>query len=189
MSQNIKNISLIISVFFALLLLNNQCHNVAVDNKKPVDQKRINKEINILNSDNTKKQIAVSAREKRLSNDSLNLVSQINYLKKAYLNALKKSPDTCKSYINTVYVECNKNDSIGAIISIRKDSTINDLSAEIFNFKKIDEKKDSIIFIKSDSIKIVKSLIKHSAKKWFKIGFITGSAITETANILLIKTK
>lgn len=139
----------------AFLLMPYSCE----DNNKPKPviniQTIINDELLKLDIKNAKKDSAINARNIQMRKDSVNLVIQVTKYKNAYYKAIKTAPDTCKSYIDTIYKECNKVDSIRLKYSLKQDSTIKDLTAQKENLKIAVTKKDLIIGIKNDSLNLM----------------------------------
>jgi len=142
-----------VGLFIAFMVMPYSCEN------KPVPtiniQDTLNKEIKNLKKDNDKIDTNLVKRFKQMRLDSINLVAQVSKYKTAYYRAIKTAPDTCKSYIDTVYEECNKVDSMRVKYSLKQDSTIKDLTKQKKNLELMVTKKDLIIGIKSDSISTV----------------------------------
>lgn len=173
-------------LFIAFMVLPYSCED------KPVSklniQDTLNKEIKTLEKENDKIDTNLVKRVKQMRLDSINLVAQVSKFKIAYYKAIKTAPDTCKSYIDTIYAECTKVDSARVKYSLKQDSTIKDLTKEKNNLELIVDKKDLIIGIKTDSINTMvydnKKLKQTNNKKeiasWFKFsggmigGFLVG---------------
>jgi len=134
---------------------------------------RLQNENNLIDSITTKR-----IRQMRL--DSVNLVAAANILKAKYYKAIKTAPDTCRSYIDTVYLESQKLDSLNKRQIAKKDSTIKDLQKRADNSDLSLFKTNQIIDIKNDSIRILTVLYKDYRRKfrWAKgIGWVkTGAA-------------
>lgn len=163
----------IIAVF---LFMPYSCEN------KPVPtiniQDTLNKEIKNLKNENNKIDTNLIKRFKQMHLDSINLVAQVSKYKIAYYKAIKTAPDTCKTYIKTIYEECNKVDSNRVKYSLKQDSTIKDLTKQKNNLELTVTKKDLIIGIKSDSIATM--LIKNKKETflgWLKTAFSFGGGV------------
>lgn len=134
---------------------------------------RLQNENNLIDSITTKR-----IRQMRL--DSVNLVAAANILKAKYYKAIKAAPDTCRSYIDTVYLESQKLDSLNKRQIAKKDSTIKDLIKRADNSDLSLFKTNQIIDVKNDSIRILTVLYKDYRRKfrWAKgIGWVkTGAA-------------
>ncbi len=177
-------------VGFALFLFLPKCTSEVQYKPKPVIniQTIINDELLKLDIKNAKKDSAINARNIQMRKDSINLIAQVTKYKNAYYKAIKIAPDTCKTYINTIYQDCNKVDSIHAVYALKQDSTIKDQEQQKQNLKMQVAKKDLIIGVKNDSLNIMKfnneQLNKTNNKKelasWFKLsggllfGFVAG---------------
>lgn len=176
-------ITVILTVVICVVYFLN-CHGERVEVKTlPINQNKLNKDIKTLKGVNTQIDSSVVLRERKMRLDSVNLVKQLTKYKLAYLKAIKTAPDTCKTYINIIYKECEKVDSSRVNYSLKQDSTIKDLKKVNNNLKLIEQKKDSIIIAKSDSISILKQVGKRKFKNGFKLGFATGAILIETANL------
>lgn len=167
----------------------NKCGSKSTEPIIKVNQKEVNDRIEKLQYENVLKDSSIAIRERKNRIDSVKITSAMLRYKKAYQNAIKQAPDTCKSYIDTIYAECNKVDSMRVNYSLKQDSTIKDLKVKNKNLEQIVIKKDTIINTKNDSIKIVKALLKPRFWKGFKAGFATGAVLIQGANtsIKLIK--
>lgn len=126
---------------------------------------RLENENNLIDSINAK-------RNRRSRIDSINHIAALNTLNRKYLSAIKAAPDTCKSYIDTVYKESLKLDSVNKQTIARKDSTIHDLQKRADNSDLALFKTNQIIDVKNDSLAIMNKLyIKYRRKfRWAKIG-------------------
>ena len=138
------------------------------------NEKIINEELFQMNKINAEKDSVINSRTIEMRKDSVNLVKQVNKYKTAYLNAIKTAPDTCKTYINTIYSNCNNVDSIRNIYALKQDSIIKDQEQQKQNYKLQLVKKDLIIGIKNDSLNTMlynnEQLQRKIVYGWFKTG-------------------
>jgi hypothetical protein len=119
-------------------------------------------------------------RHKRLIQDSINMKLAYNRLRAKYLNALKTLPDTCKSYIDTIYKEALVVDSTDKVMIARLDSTNQDLFVKVLLYKSITHNDTLRISNLSDSLK---TEFKRGLRKGRKQGVIVGAAAIECINI------
>jgi len=177
----IKPILFGLAIIFFLAFFFSTCESWTSEDPAPVtkiDQKKLYKEIDSLQEENKQIDSSTFYINKRLKSDSANLAIQMIRYKNKYLKALSIVPDTLKIYIKEMDAECSRKDSIFATSSARKDSIISEKTKQNENLNSISSKKDSINAVKSDSIALLRKLIKRKYWRGFSDGVIVGSVGT-----------
>lgn len=135
----------------------------------------------ILSNDIIKSVSVISSRAKRLKQDSIDMAKAYQKLKSKYHNAIRQAPDTCKSWIDTIYSDALILDFTDNITIKRQDSTIKDYEVQTKKLTEITHNDTLWInHLQNDSIpKIYKSRFWKGYKKGFKHGAITGASVSE----------
>lgn len=168
-----QSVRMYLLVIFVTIICMANCKGCKHNTIIPIENKANVAKINHLDT-------FISERHKRLIQDSINMKLAYNNLHSLYIHAIKTAPDTCRSYIDTVYKEALVVDSTDRVTIARLDSTNQDLFIEIMFYKSIAHNDTLRINQLTDTIKTV----KHKAFwRGVKIGAIGGAIITEAVNI------
>ncbi len=180
------NLLKFITVFFGLfivaclvLLFNKGCsrhsENIGVNPNINHDKNIVlSHEINVI--DSTSFRVT-----KRLKQDSINMSKAYNKLKSKYNNAINQAPDTCRSWIDTIYKEALILDLTDKVTIKRQDTLIDQYKSQVSKLKQVAHNDTlQINYLLNDSIpKIYKSRFWRGYWKGQKHGIAEGILLDE----------
>lgn len=121
-------------------------------------------------------------------NDTIAMRKQLNKLQSKYYHALKIAPDTCRSYIDTVYKESMVNDSLTKIALARKDSIISIYAVKDSAYHIATGIYERLLISKNSRIQSLLDTIPRVKRKGYIKGFGHGAlvvgSIVEGVNVI-----